>query len=128
MRIALDRQTKSKNFSGGQRQRLSIARTLVCQPQLLILDDVFSALDYRTAAYLQQALRRTRQNLTTILISQQVNTLMHADTIIVLHHGIVQGQGTHQELLESCEIYRELYTSQQKHGASACLAGRDAHE
>lgn len=121
-------EANGRNFSGGQRQRLSIARTLVCQPQLLILDDVFSALDYRTAAYLQQALRRTRQNLTTILISQQVNTLMHADTIIVLHHGIVQGQGTHQELLETCEIYRELYTSQQKHGASACLAGRDAHE
>lgn len=115
-------QANGRNFSGGQRQRLSIARALVQQPKLLILDDVFSALDYRTAAQLQQALRVVRQNLTTILISQQIHTLMHADTIIVLHHGIVQGQGTHQQLLAHCKIYRELYSSQQKHGAWARLA------
>lgn len=100
-----------KNFSGGQRQRLTIARALVRQAEILILDDSSSALDYATDAALRQALRKI-ENTTTFLISQRTSSIRHADMILVLEDGVAVGLGTHKELLEQCEVYREIHQSQ----------------
>ena len=100
-----------KNFSGGQRQRLTIARALVRKPRILILDDSASALDYATDAGLRKALR-TVQDTTTFIVSQRTSSISHADKIIVLDDGEIAGIGNHEELLAGCAIYREIYQSQ----------------
>ncbi len=109
-----------KNLSGGQRQRLTIARALVRKPEILILDDSASALDYATDAKLRAALRSLEGNTTVFIVSQRASTIMHADKIIVLDDGEIAGLGTHEELLESCEVYQEIYYSQYpKEGGAA---------
>ena len=101
-----------KNFSGGQRQRLTIARALVGSPDLLILDDSMSALDYATDLALRQALERELPHTTKIIISQRATSLQHADHILVMEDGVCVGAGTHAQLLESCSVYAEIYASQ----------------
>lgn len=101
-----------KNLSGGQRQRLTIARALVKKPEILILDDSFSALDFATDAALRSAIRSLPFNPTVFMVSQRISSIIGADKILVLDDGKLVGCGTHSELLESCEIYREIYTSQ----------------
>lgn len=103
---------EGRNLSGGQRQRLSIARALVKKPEILILDDSASALDYATDAKLRKALKEIPGEPTVFIVSQRASSLMHADKIIVLDDGVVTGIGTHEQLLESCEIYQEIYYSQ----------------
>lgn len=103
---------EGKNFSGGQRQRLSIARALVKNPEILILDDSASALDYVTEYNLNKALKEIRKDKTTFIISQRVSSVLSADKILVLEDGILAGQGTHSELLESCQVYQEIYYAQ----------------
>ncbi|MEE1296731.1 MAG: ABC transporter ATP-binding protein [Bifidobacterium sp.] len=100
------------NFSGGQRQRLSIARALVGGAQLVVFDDSFSALDFATDARLRRALRERDDGRATLIIAQRVSTIAHADRIIVLADGNVVGQGTHDELLAGCDVYREIVESQ----------------
>jgi len=102
------------NFSGGQKQRLSIARALVKRAPIYIFDDSFSALDYRTDARLRRALKQSLKESTVIIVSQRVATIKDADQIIVLDEGEIICQGTHQELLEKCEVYREIALSQLK--------------
>lgn len=103
---------EGRNLSGGQKQRLSIARALVKKPEILILDDSASALDYATDAKLRKALKEMPGETTVFIVSQRASSLMHADKIIVLDDGTVAGIGTHEQLLESCEIYQEIYYSQ----------------
>lgn len=101
-----------RNLSGGQRQRLTIARALVSDPEILILDDSASALDFATDAALRRAIRELKQTMTLFIVSQRAASIRHADFIIVLDDGITVGMGTHEELLEHCEVYREIYESQ----------------
>lgn len=101
-----------KNFSGGQRQRLTIARALVRNPEILILDDSASALDVATDARLRKAIQEHTGNMTVFIVSQRAASIMHADKIIVLEHGKIVGLGTHETLLEECEVYREICYSQ----------------
>jgi len=101
-----------KNLSGGQRQRLGIARTLVADPDILIFDDSASALDYATDANLRSAVRNMKGDHTIFIISQRTASILHADQILVLDDGKLVGKGTHEELLCSCEVYREIYYSQ----------------
>ena len=101
-----------KNLSGGQKQRLTIARALVSQPDILILDDSASALDFATDAALRKAIAQNTTGMTTFIISQRANSIMQADQIIVLDDGKQVGLGTHKELLESCDVYREICYSQ----------------
>ena len=101
-----------KNFSGGQRQRLTIARALIRNPEILILDDSASALDYATDAKLRAALRTLEDKTTTFIVSQRASTIRHADKIIVLDDGEIAGVGTHDELLKDCTVYQEIYYSQ----------------
>lgn len=109
-----------RNLSGGQKQRLTIARALVCKPQILILDDSASALDFATDAKLRKALRELPGDLTTFIVSQRTSSLQHADQILVMEDGRLADCGTHEQLLERCAIYREIYESQfQKEGAKA---------
>ena len=103
-----------RNFSGGQRQRLTIARALVRRPEILILDDSASALDYATDARLRRAIREMAQPPTTFIVSQRAASIRFADTILVLDDGHVAGMGTHEELLASCPVYQEIYRSQFK--------------
>lgn len=100
------------NVSGGQKQRLSIARALVKNPEIYIFDDSFSALDFKTDSLLRKALRTELSDSTLIIVAQRVGTIMDADQIIVLDEGKIAGKGTHKELLESCEVYREIAYSQ----------------
>lgn len=102
------------NFSGGQRQRLSIARALVKKPELYIFDDSFSALDFKTDAALRKALAAETENAAVLIIAQRVSTIRNADQIVVLHEGQMVGLGTHEELMESCSVYQEIYHSQTK--------------
>lgn len=97
-----------KNLSGGQKQRLTIARALVRKPEILILDDSASALDYATDAKLRQAIAQNTENMTVFIVSQRVASIMQADKIIVLDDGKIAGMGTHAELIQGCEIYREI--------------------
>lgn len=101
-----------KNLSGGQKQRLTIARALVRKPEILILDDSASALDYATDAKLRQAIAQNTENMTVFIVSQRVASIMQADKIIVLDDGKIAGMGTHAELIQGCEIYREICHSQ----------------
>ena len=101
-----------KNLSGGQKQRFTIARALVKHPRILILDDSASALDFATDAALRKAIREMPGNPTVFIVSQRTSSLQHADQILVLEDGAVVGAGTHEELLESCEVYQEIYQSQ----------------
>ena len=101
-----------KNLSGGQRQRLTIARALVKKPEILILDDSSSALDYATDAALRMGLRKSFPETTIFIVSQRAASILHADQILVLDDGKMVGKGTHEELLKSCEVYREIYESQ----------------
>lgn len=101
-----------RNLSGGQRQRLTIARAIVRQPKILILDDSASALDYATDAALRRAIRQMEGQPTVFVVSQRTSSLMYADQILVLDDGEAVGWGTHEELLEHCEVYREIYDSQ----------------
>lgn len=100
------------NFSGGQKQRLTIARALLRKPRILILDDSASALDYATEAELRKNISSLSYKPTTVIVSQRASSIMHADLIIVLDDGVTVGLGTHAELLESCEVYREIYNTQ----------------
>ncbi len=100
------------NLSGGQKQRLSIARALVRRPEIYILDDSFSALDFKTDARLRAALKHETADATVIIVAQRVSTVMNADRIIVLDEGKMVGMGTHKELLNSCQVYREIVLSQ----------------
>ena len=101
-----------RNMSGGQKQRLSIARALARKPEILVFDDSFSALDYRTDAALRRALSEEMSGVTKIIVAQRISTIRHADRIIVLDEGRAVGIGTHDELMESCDVYREIATSQ----------------
>ncbi len=106
-----------KNLSGGQKQRLTIARALAGNPAILILDDSMSALDYATDARLRNALKQNYSDMTKIIISQRATSLLHADLILVLDDGLCVGAGTHENLLQTCEIYQEIYHSQMQSGA-----------
>ncbi len=101
-----------KNFSGGQKQRLTIARALVRKPKILILDDSASALDFATDARLRKAIREMKEQPTVFIVSQRASSIQYADQIIVLEDGSIAGIGTHEELLASCETYQEIYYSQ----------------
>lgn len=101
-----------RNFSGGQKQRLTIARALVKQPEILILDDSASALDYATDAKLRQSIRSMKSDPTVFIVSQRAASILHADQIVVLDDGAVAGIGTHESLLRDCEVYQEIYYSQ----------------
>ncbi len=103
---------KGANLSGGQKQRLCIARALAARPEILILDDAASALDYRTDAKLRQALRERYEGVTAVIVAQRVSSVMGADKVLVLDEGRVIGCGTHRELLERCGVYRDIYQSQ----------------
>lgn len=105
-----------RNLSGGQRQRLTIARALVKKPEILILDDSASALDYATDAALRKSLKSLPDSVTVFIVSQRTSSIQHADQILVLDDGRLVGRGTHGELLDSCEIYREIYESQFQKG------------
>jgi len=107
-----------KNLSGGQKQRMTIARALVRRPEILILDDSASALDFATDARLRQAIRQMEGTCTVFIVSQRASSIMHADKIIVMEDGAVAGIGTHEELLNSCEVYQEIYYSQYPKEAS----------
>lgn len=100
------------NVSGGQKQRLSIARAVAKNPEIYIFDDSFSALDYKTDVALRRALKNETKDATTLIVAQRISTILHADRIIVLDDGCVVGQGTHRELLKSCEVYRQIAMSQ----------------
>lgn len=107
------------NFSGGQKQRLSIARALVKKPELYIFDDSFSALDFKTDAALRKALAKETKDSAVLIIAQRVSTIQHADQIIVLHEGQMAGIGTHEQLLQTCSVYQEIYDSQTKEAQEA---------
>lgn len=113
-----------KNFSGGQRQRLTIARALVRKPEILILDDSASALDYATDARLRKAIREMECSPTLFIVSQRTSSIQHADKIIVLEDGKIAGLGTHEQLLGTCEVYREIYESQFTMKAQSQWTGR----
>ena len=100
------------NVSGGQKQRLSIARALIRKPEIYIYDDSFSALDYKTDAALRKELREHFAETTCVIIAQRINTILNADQIVVLNEGKIAGIGTHRELLASCPIYYEIAASQ----------------
>ena len=100
------------NVSGGQKQRLSIARAIAKHPELFIFDDSFSALDYKTDVALRKALKKKTQDSTVLIVAQRISTILHAEQIIVLDEGKIAGIGTHRELLENCEVYRQIAASQ----------------
>lgn len=100
------------NVSGGQKQRLSIARAIAKRPEIYIFDDSFSALDYKTDVVLRRALKKETKDATTLIVAQRISTILHADRILVLDERRVVGQGTHKELLKSCEVYRQIAMSQ----------------
>ena len=100
------------NVSGGQKQRLSIARALARKPEILVFDDSFSALDYRTDAKLREGLSKQLHDTTKIIVAQRISTIRHADQILVLDRGEIAGLGTHDALMASCPVYREIAMSQ----------------
>lgn len=100
------------NVSGGQKQRLSIARAIAKQPEIFIFDDSFSALDYKTDSTLRAALKQETKDATTLIVAQRISTILHADQILVLDEGRIAGKGTHKELLKTCEVYQQIARSQ----------------
>nr|WP_253289432.1 ABC transporter ATP-binding protein [Clostridium sp. MSJ-8] len=100
------------NVSGGQKQRLSIARAIVKDPELYVFDDSFSALDFKTDAALRKALKKETGNSTVLIVAQRISTILHAEQILVLDEGRIVGKGTHKELLQNCEVYKEIASSQ----------------
>ena len=100
------------NLSGGQKQRLSIARAVCRHPEIFIFDDSFSALDYRTDRALRSALKKECADATKIIVAQRIGTIRDADKIIVLENGTIAGMGKHDELMENCEVYRQIANSQ----------------
>ena len=100
------------NVSGGQKQRLAIARAIARDPEIYIFDDSFSALDYKTDAVLRKELKNYTKNATSLIVAQRIGTIMNADKIVVLDSGKCVGMGTHKELLENCEVYKEIALSQ----------------
>ena len=102
----------SRRLSGGQKQRVAIARALAREPEILVFDDSFSALDYRTDAKLREGLSKQLHDTTKIIVAQRISTIRHADKIIVLDRGETVGIGTHEELMKNCDVYREIATSQ----------------
>ena len=107
---------RGNNLSGGQKQRLLIARALACEPEILLLDDASSALDYRTDARLRQALYHNYRETTTILIAQRISSLRNCTRILVLSEGTAIGYGTHDELMQSCGTYRAIARAQMGEG------------
>jgi len=104
--------SKGSNLSGGQRQRLLIARALAADPEILVLDDASSALDYKTDSALRRAIKENMTDVTTVIVAQRVSSVMSCDLILVLDGGRIIGKGTHEQLLESCEVYKEISDSQ----------------
>ena len=102
------------NISGGQRQRLCIARALLKKPKILILDDSTSAVDMKTDAQIRRAFREEMPDVTKIIIAQRISSVIDSDIIVLIDHGRIMAQGTHDELMESSEIYREIYETQNK--------------
>ena len=100
------------NVSGGQKQRLSIARAIAKNPEIYIFDDSFSALDFKTDSALRKALKQETSDSTVLIVAQRISTILHADQIIVLDEGKVVGKGTHNELLKNCEVYKQIALSQ----------------
>ena len=100
------------NVSGGQKQRISIARAIARDPEIYIFDDSFSALDYKTDSNLRKELKKYTKNATTLIVAQRIGTIINSDKIVVLDEGKMVGYGTHKELLENCEVYRQIATSQ----------------
>ena len=100
------------NVSGGQKQRLSIARAIAKNPEIYIFDDSFSALDYKTDSALRKALKEELTDSTVLIVAQRISTIMHAEQILVLDEGRIVGKGTHKELLKDCEVYRQIAASQ----------------
>ena len=105
-------QSKGTNVSGGQKQRLLIARALAGSPRILVLDDSSSALDYKTDARLRRSIREDLAGVTTVVVAQRVSSVMNSDLILVLEEGEIIGLGSHEELLATCEVYREISDSQ----------------
>jgi ATP-binding cassette subfamily B protein len=100
------------NVSGGQKQRLAIARAIAIKPEILIFDDSFSALDYKTDNLLRKALHTELASSTVIIVAQRISTIVHADQILVVEEGHIVGQGTHQQLMETCPVYQQIAQSQ----------------
>lgn len=100
------------NVSGGQKQRISIARAIASDPEIYIFDDSFSALDYKTDSLLREELAKVTKDKTVIIVAQRINTVLNADQIITLDDGKIVGKGTHEELMENCETYRQIALSQ----------------
>ena len=100
------------NVSGGQKQRLSIARAIAREPEIYIFDDSFSALDYKTDSILRKKLKKYTKDATTLIVAQRIGTIMNADKILVLDEGKVVGMGTHKELLKTCDVYKQIALSQ----------------
>ena len=100
------------NVSGGQKQRLSIARAIAKHPEVFIFDDSFSALDFKTDVTLRKALKKRTKNSTVLIVAQRISTILNAEQIIVLDDGKIAGMGTHQELLKTCEVYQQIAASQ----------------
>ena len=101
-----------RQLSGGERQRLSIARAVAKQPEIYLFDDSFSALDFKTDAALRAALKSETAGSTVLIVAQRISTILHAEQILVLDEGRVVGRGTHSELMETCQEYRQIATSQ----------------
>ena len=115
-----------KNLSGGQRQRLTIARALVRRPEILILDDSASALDFATDARLRESLRNLDYHPAVFIVSQRTSSVQSADCILVLDDGELVGKGTHEQLLENCQVYQEIYASQFKSEKTDYKNGNEA--
>jgi ATP-binding cassette subfamily B protein len=115
-KLAASVQVRGNNLSGGQKQRLLIARALAADPEILILDDASSALDYRTDADLRRALREHFRHTTTVLVAQRISSLRHADLILVLDDGALIGSGDHAHLMAACEEYRIIAQTQMGDG------------
>jgi ATP-binding cassette subfamily B protein len=103
---------RGANFSGGQKQRLAIARAIARDPEIYIFDDSFSALDYKTDSVLRKELKKYTKDATSMIVAQRIGTIMHADKIVVLDEGECVGIGTHKELLKTCDVYKEIALSQ----------------
>ena len=106
-------------MSGGQRQRLSIARAVAKNPEIYIFDDSFSALDFKTDAALRKALKKATDNATILIVAQRISTVLNADKIVVLDNGEIAGIGTHDELMKDCAVYQQIASSQLSKGVTA---------